>query len=272
MALKMRPSVSLSVLLWFRSRADLRPRPGRLRVCTDVITSIIYGNCRKFTPLKEPAITIAQALADRPRKGGSGRQQKDKGRVTGQAQEQAGSYGRLKRTVVLVGMMGSGKTAVGSALARLLGVPFLDSDEEIVRAAQMPVAEIFERDGEAFFRARETEVIERLLSGPPAIVSTGGGAFVSATNRALIARLGVSVWLKVELDLLWARVRHKNTRPLLRTANPRQTLADLLAAREPAYAQAQLVVEAEDGLSIAEMAQKVARALAAEPDLFEEKT
>jgi len=170
---------------------------------------------------------------------------------------------RLTRTVVLVGMMGAGKTAVGHALAARLGVPFLDSDEEIVKAAQMTVAEIFARDGEPFFRARESEVLERLLSGSPAVVSTGGGAFLSAANRALIARLGASVWLKADLELLWNRVKHKNTRPLLRTENPRATLAGLLAARTPFYEQAQIAVEAEPSLSIEEMAGKVVTALAA---------
>ena len=171
---------------------------------------------------------------------------------------------RLQRTVVLVGMMGAGKTAVGHALATRLDVPFLDSDEEIVKAAQMSVAEIFARDGEPFFRARESEVIERLLSGPPAVVSTGGGAFLSAANRDMIARLGASVWLKADLELLWNRVKHKNTRPLLRTADPKATLADLLAARTPLYEQAQIAVEAEAGLSIEDMADKVIAALAAE--------
>ncbi|MCE5972285.1 shikimate kinase [Sinirhodobacter sp. WL0062] len=168
-------------------------------------------------------------------------------------------------------MMGSGKTAVGTALARLLGVPFLDSDEEIVKAAQMSVAEIFERDGEPFFRARESEVLERLLSGPPAVVSTGGGAFMSERNREMISRLGVSLWLKADLELLWNRVRHKNTRPLLRTADPKATLANLLAQREPVYGQAQVVVEAEAGLPIEAMAQKVANALQARGGLFEEE-
>ncbi|WBL34585.1 shikimate kinase [Sinirhodobacter sp. HNIBRBA609] len=177
----------------------------------------------------------------------------------------------LRKTVVLVGMMGSGKTAVGTALARLLGVPFLDSDEEIVKAAQMPVAEIFERDGEPFFRARESEVIERLLSGPPAVVSTGGGAFMSERNREMIARLGVSVWLKADLELLWNRVKHKNTRPLLRTADPKATLTNLLAQREPVYALAQVDVEAEPALPIEAMAQKVADALQAQGGLFEEE-
>lgn len=167
-------------------------------------------------------------------------------------------------------MMGAGKTAVGTALARHLGVPFLDSDEEIVKAAQMSVAEIFERDGEPFFRARESEVIERLLAGAPAVVSTGGGAFLSEVNRAMIARMGVSVWLRADLELLWNRVRHKATRPLLRTADPRATLASLLQQREPFYAQAELVVEAEAGLSVEEMAQKVMGALAGCPGLLAE--
>lgn len=177
---------------------------------------------------------------------------------------------RLRKTVVLVGMMGAGKTSVGTALARALGVPFLDSDEEIVKAAQMSVAEIFERDGEPFFRARESEVIERLLSGPPAVVSTGGGAFMAEANREMVARLGVSVWLKADLELLWNRVRHKNTRPLLRTADPRATLAGLLAVRDPVYGLAQVVVEAEAGLSVDDMAQKVVRALKAYPGLMAE--
>lgn len=175
----------------------------------------------------------------------------------------AASPSRLRKTVVLVGMMGAGKTAVGTALARQLGVPFLDSDEEIVRAAQMSVAEIFARDGEPFFRARESEVIERLLSGPPAVVSTGGGAFLAQANRDMIARLGVSVWLRADLELLWNRVRHKTTRPLLRTADPKATLSELLAARTPFYEQAQIAVEAEPGLSIEDMATKVVEALAA---------
>ena len=139
---------------------------------------------------------------------------------------------RLKKTVVMVGMMGAGKTAVGTALARLLAVDFLDSDEEIARAANRSIAEIFERDGEAFFRARETEVMARLLRGQPCVLSTGGGAFLAEANRQLIHDAGVSVWLRADLDLLWQRVRHKTTRPLLRTANPRETLrAALRSAR-----------------------------------------
>ena len=175
----------------------------------------------------------------------------------------------LRKPVVLVGMMGAGKTSVGTAVARLLGVPFLDSDEEIVRAASRSIAEIFERDGEPFFRARETEVLNRLLHGTPCILSTGGGAFLAPANRALIHEAGISVWLRADLDLLWQRVRHKNTRPLLRTANPRETLRALYEARQPLYAQADIVVERAAERSIEEMASRVVEALKARPDVLE---
>lgn len=176
---------------------------------------------------------------------------------------------RLKKTVVMVGMMGAGKTAVGTALARVLAVPFLDSDEEIVRAADRSIAEIFERDGEPFFRARETEVIGRLLRGTPCILSTGGGAFLSATNRALIHEAGVSVWLRADLELLWQRVRHKSTRPLLRTANPRETLRGLYEARLPFYQMADLTVDSSADLSVEDMAHRVVEALASRADVLE---
>ncbi|HGG63694.1 MAG TPA: shikimate kinase [Rhodobacteraceae bacterium] len=175
----------------------------------------------------------------------------------------------LKKTVVLVGMMGAGKTAVGKALAERLSVPFLDSDDEIVKAANMSIAEVFERDGEAFFRARETEVITRLLEEEVGILSTGGGAFLTEQNRAVIADKGVAVWLKADLGLLWARVRHKNTRPLLRTDNPRQTLRDLCEAREPLYAKADLAVQGRAEYSINDMASAVLEALKSRPDVLE---
>jgi shikimate kinase len=174
----------------------------------------------------------------------------------------------LLKTVVLVGMMGAGKTAVGTALARQLGVQFRDSDEEIVRAANRSIAEIFERDGEAFFRARETEVIARLLRGTPCVLSTGGGAFLSDTNRRLVHDVGVSVWLRADLELLWQRVRHKATRPLLRTANPRETLRELYERRQPFYAQADLVVESAAERSVEDMASRVREALKARPDVL----
>lgn len=175
----------------------------------------------------------------------------------------------LKHTVALIGMMGAGKTAVGNALARLLGVPFVDSDEELVRAAQMSVAEIFARDGEAFFRARETEVLARLLSGPPCVLSTGGGAFLAERNRALIAGKGAAVWLKADLELLWQRVRHKTTRPLLHTSDPKRTLSDLVEVRTPLYALAAIVVEAEPDLTVDDMAAKVLNALILHGDVVE---
>jgi len=176
---------------------------------------------------------------------------------------------KLLKTVVLVGMMGAGKTAVGTALARTLRVEFRDCDEEIVRAADRSIAEIFARDGEAFFRARETEVIARLLRGPACVLSTGGGAFVAAANRALIRDRGLSVWLRADLELLWQRVRHKATRPLLRTANPRETLRVLYAARLPDYAEADLVVDSTADLSVEDMAARVITALRARPDVLE---
>lgn len=177
---------------------------------------------------------------------------------------------RLKKTVVMVGMMGAGKTAVGTMLARLLAVPFLDSDEEITRAANRPISEIFERDGEPFFRARETEVLARLLKSEPAVLSTGGGAFLSESNRSLIHEAGVSVWLRADLELLWQRVRHKTTRPLLRTANPRETLRTLYEARVPLYALADLTVDSGPELSVEETARRVVGALSTRPDVLED--
>lgn len=176
----------------------------------------------------------------------------------------------LKKTIVMVGMMGAGKTAVGTQLARDLGVAFLDSDEEIERAAMMSVAEIFTRDGELFFREKESQVLARLLEGTPGVLSTGGGAFLAEKNRAMIHERGVSVWLRADLGLLWSRVKHKTTRPLLRTSDPKATLTTLYEARVPLYAKADVAVDARAEYSIAEMAEKVAAKLAAgRPDVLE---
>jgi len=176
----------------------------------------------------------------------------------------------LQKTVVLVGMMGAGKTAVGGALARRLAVPFLDCDDEIVKAARLSIAEIFERDGEPFFRQKETQVLRRLLSGPTCVLSTGGGAFISAENRAMIAHYGVSLWLDADLDLLWQRVRQKANRPLLRTENPYETLRKLLDQRRPCYEMASLRVQAQTQFSVEDTAQAVIDRLMAaglvEPD------
>ena len=176
---------------------------------------------------------------------------------------------RLKKTVVMVGMMGAGKTAVGTALARQLGVEFLDSDEQITQAADRSIAEIFERDGEAFFRARESEVLARLLRGTPCVLSTGGGAFLAGANRTLIHEVGVSVWLRADLELLWQRVRHKATRPLLRTDNPRDTLRQLYETRVPVYQLADLTVDSAATLSVDEMALRVTEALGTRSDVLE---
>jgi shikimate kinase len=157
---------------------------------------------------------------------------------------------KLTRTVVLVGMMGAGKTAIGRALATRLHVAFEDSDAEIVTASKLAISEIFERYGEGFFREKEGQIIARLLEGPPCVLSTGGGAWLSAENRQLIGGRAASVWLKADLDLLWARVRHKDTRPLLRTADPLATLAALLEMRGPAYEQAEFTVQAQANWSI----------------------
>lgn len=157
--------------------------------------------------------------------------------------------------------MGSGKTAVGTALARMLDVPFLDSDTEITRAANMSIAEIFARDGEPFFRVKETQVITRLLETERCVLSTGGGAYLAPGNREVISRKGVAVWLRADLDLLWARVRHKTTRPLLRTDDPYATLRQIFDARTPIYALASLSVEARREYSIEQMAERVVATL-----------
>lgn len=175
----------------------------------------------------------------------------------------------MRRSVVLVGMMGSGKTAVGRVLAARLGVPFLDSDAAIEEAAHSTIAEIFARDGEPFFRDREAEVLARLLSGPPAVVSTGGGAFMAERNRRVIAEKGVALWLDASLETLWDRVRHKDTRPLLRTPDPKRTLADLYGKRVPVYRLAELSVRAEPAYSVEETASRVLSVLATRPDILE---
>ena len=176
---------------------------------------------------------------------------------------------QLKKTVVLVGMMGSGKTAIGKALAASLGVPFLDSDAAIEEAAATSIAEIFERDGEKFFRKREAEVIDRLLAGPPCILSTGGGAFLSEGVRAAIAETGAALWLNPSLATLWERVRHKNTRPLLRTKDPRRTLNDLYEVRKPIYETAGLRADIAPTATIEQTTKVVRDILATHPDILE---
>lgn len=178
------------------------------------------------------------------------------------------SPGRLLRGVALVGMMGAGKTAVGRVLAQRLGVPFQDSDTAIEEAAQATIPEIFTRDGEDFFRAREAEVIARLLAGPPAILSTGGGAFMQERVRDLIHESGVALWLNADLATLWSRVRHRDTRPLLRTTDPYATLTALYEKRMPVYALAELHVDVAPHYSVSETADRALQVLATREDIL----
>ena len=150
------------------------------------------------------------------------------------------------RSVVLVGMMGAGKTSVGKRLATKLGLPFVDADAEVEAGAQLTISEIFERFGERYFRDGERKVIARLLSGGPLVLATGGGAFMNPITRDNIAKRGVSIWLKPSFDVLLARVRKKSNRPLLKTADPEQTLRRLLEERTPTYALADFTIESLD--------------------------
>ncbi len=151
------------------------------------------------------------------------------------------------RAIVLVGMMGCGKSSVGRRLAARLDLPFVDADQEIEKAAGQTISDIFATYGEAEFRAGERRVIHRLLSETRGVIATGGGAFIDPDTRGEIAEGGVSIWLKVAPDILFRRVKRRNTRPLLKTADPEKTLRGLLDAREPVYALADLTVESDDG-------------------------
>jgi shikimate kinase len=151
-----------------------------------------------------------------------------------------------RRSIVLVGMMGAGKSSIGRRLAGRLGIPFVDADAEIEQAAGMSIADIFESHGEPAFRAGETRVIARLLEHGPQVLATGGGAFMNPQTRANIRDKGISVWLKAELDVLTRRLRRRSERPLLKTADPVATLTKLLAERDPIYGEADLSVISRD--------------------------
>ncbi len=155
---------------------------------------------------------------------------------------------RRHRNIVLVGLMGAGKTTVGRRLAKLLDWRFVDSDDEIEKAADCTIAEIFERFGESEFRAGEARVIARLMQDERQVIATGGGAFVNPDSRAAIARGGVSVWLNAGLDLLTARTSKTQHRPLLHGVKDRRTvLTRLLDERRPFYAEADVTVDSLDG-------------------------
>ena len=151
-----------------------------------------------------------------------------------------------RRSIVLVGIMGAGKSSVGRRLAARLGVPFVDADTEIEKAAGMSIAEIFAEHGEPYFRAGESRVIARLLDGGPQVLATGGGAFMNPETRATVRAKGVSVWLRATLDVLSRRIRRRNDRPLLKGVDPMETLRRLMDERYPVYAEADLTVESRD--------------------------
>src|SRR5690242_14729164 len=151
------------------------------------------------------------------------------------------------RSIVLIGMMGVGKSSIGRRLGARLGIPFVDADAEIERAAGMSIADIFARHVDAAFRSGEARVIARLLNNGPQVLATGGGAVMNPATRTLIQQKGVSVWLSAEFELLLRRIsKRKAERPMLQTADPAATLRALLAEREPIYAQADLTVESRD--------------------------
>lgn len=150
---------------------------------------------------------------------------------------------KISKPIVLVGLMGCGKSSVGRRLAAQLGLEFVDTDDEIAKAAGMNIPEIFAELGEAAFRDGEIKVITRLLTGAPKVMATGGGAFISPLVRAEIERVATSIWLRGSLDTLWGRVEGKTGRPLLNTDNPKQVLASLMDARYPTYALADITVD-----------------------------
>lgn len=150
------------------------------------------------------------------------------------------------RSLVLVGMMGAGKSSVGKKLGARLAVPFVDADTEIETAAGMSIPEIFEVRGESEFRSGEARVIARLLEAGPQVLATGGGAYMNAETRRLIGQKGLSIWLKADADVLMRRIRRRTDRPLLRTADPEATLKRLIAERYPVYTLADLTVESRD--------------------------
>lgn len=167
----------------------------------------------------------------------------------------------LPKPLILVGLMGAGKSAVGRRVAARLGVPFIDADVEIEKAAGCSIADIFARDGEEGFRAGERRVVARLLNTEPVhVLATGGGAFMDPDTRALITDKGISLWLRADLDVLFERVSRRSHRPLLKTADPKGTLAALMEKRYPVYAGVDIVVDSGEG-PIGPMVEKVLSAV-----------
>ena len=150
------------------------------------------------------------------------------------------------RSLVLVGMMGAGKSAIGRKLAQRLYLPFVDADAEIERAAGMNISDIFAKHGEPYFRAGEARVIARLLEGGPQVLATGGGAFMHPQSREAIRTKGISVWLKAEYDVLMKRIKRRGDRPMLKTEDPGETLRRLMQERDPVYAEADVIVHSRE--------------------------
>jgi shikimate kinase len=160
---------------------------------------------------------------------------KENGNKSGQSRKQLSG-----RSIILVGMMGVGKTSIGKKLAERLRLPFVDADEEIEKAADMKISEIFERYGEEYFRDGERRVISRLLNGKQKVIATGGGAFINSETREVIKKKALSIWLNADLDILVERVSRRNHRPLLHGKNPRDVLIELGEIRDPIYAEADI--------------------------------
>lgn len=150
------------------------------------------------------------------------------------------------RSLVLVGMMGAGKSSIGRKLAQRLNLPFVDADTEIERAASMSISDIFAKHGEPYFRAGEARVIARLLDGGPQVLATGGGAFMHPQSREAIRAKAISVWLKADYDVLMKRIKRRNDRPMLKTNDPGETLRRLMQERDPVYAEADITVHSRD--------------------------
>jgi shikimate kinase len=150
------------------------------------------------------------------------------------------------RSIVLIGLMGAGKTSIGRRLAARLDLPFTDADTEIEIAAGKSISEIFADHGEAHFRQGESKVIERLLNSAQQVLATGGGAYMCAQTRENVAKRGLSIWLRAELELLMKRVSRRNNRPLLMNADPEETMKRLISERHPVYARADLVIDSRD--------------------------
>jgi shikimate kinase len=168
------------------------------------------------------------------------------------------------RAIVMVGLMGCGKSAVGRRLAAKLGLPFVDADEEIEKAAGKSIEDIFADHGEPYFRDGERKVLARLLRSGAQVLATGGGAFMNAETRAAIAQCGISVWLKADLALLVRRVGKRNNRPLLKTGDPEAVMQSLMDVRYPIYAEADITVESRDvphEIIVAEILERLAASL-----------